>query len=532
MAPKSLLPRENHPDPVLRRFMQQVVDLLNGYIASGLLSPTSSSVSHAALGDLDYASAGHTGFAGTGADNTFTGDNTFSGGSTFSGAAGFGVAADPLVAPLWVSSAGATQQVVIDSTAAGMQGASVLSRHLSASPADGDVVFAWQFFGRTSPGLAGAQYADLSVLASSVSPVGPGGKVVWSVLRLGSLATALSLAPGEAVFNDGGEAIDFRVETDAEPSAFLVDATNELASFAVPVSVAGTVTVTPAADADPAVLAKGRSATQTGKAMRAEDWASATARWYVEHFGRVVVNQNAALADLDKDGASTVLRLQSGGVDRFTVWANGLWQTTQNLDCASIASSPAGLSFGSYARIGFDTALANVYLKSLSDQFFFYQRNAAPAAPAITLLAPSSTAADRARFSIDAAAVDNTDASRKYRFVLSAHDTAAREVLRGEASGTAAKIGFLGAAAAARYSSTGDLRQLLIDFGLLTSGGATPLDLNGGDLTARRAVLTTEIGVGPAPFSLNTPPFVDPASPTVVDDLLTALEALGLIATS
>lgn len=45
-------------------------------------------------------------------------------------------------------------------------------------------------------------------------------------------------------------------------------------------------------------------------------------------------------------------------------------------------------------------------------------------------------------------------------------------------------IGFLGAGPTVKPTSTTDLRQALIDIGLYTTGGATPLNLNGGLLTA------------------------------------------------
>lgn len=51
--------------------------------------------------------------------------------------------------------------------------------------------------------------------------------------------------------------------------------------------------------------------------------------------------------------------------------------------------------------------------------------------------------------------VTSTDATRKARFVWNVFDTAAREVMRGEASGSAPMVGFLGAAAVARPNVTG-----------------------------------------------------------------------------
>lgn len=55
-------------------------------------------------------------------------------------------------------------------------------------------------------------------------------------------------------------------------------------------------------------------------------------------------------------------------------------------------------------------------------------------------------------------------------------------------TGSTQKLGFLGATPIVRPSSTTDLRAALINFGLYTSGGASPLDLNGGKLTAAAGV--------------------------------------------
>jgi hypothetical protein len=72
------------------------------------------------------------------------------------------------------------------------------------------------------------------------------------------------------------------------------------------------------------------------------------------------------------------------------------------------------------------------------------------AAGTLRLQYQSSTATTRDNFSIGVVAVDNTDASRKYRAVFSAFDTAARECMRIEASGTVAMMGFFGVAAVVR----------------------------------------------------------------------------------
>jgi hypothetical protein len=89
----------------------------------------------------------------------------------------------------------------------------------------------------------------------------------------------------------------------------------------------------------------------------------------------------------------------------------------------------------------------------------------------------SSTNATRPRADFTDSAVDNTDATRKYRRVWNVWDTAAREVMRGEADGAGPRVGFLGAAAVARPSVTGSrggnaalasLLAALANLGLIT----------------------------------------------------------------
>lgn len=67
----------------------------------------------------------------------------------------------------------------------------------------------------------------------------------------------------------------------------------------------------------------------------------------------------------------------------------------------------------------------------------------------------SSTNAEREAASVKVEAVDNTDATRKRRAIFEVWDTAAREALRMEADGSAARLGFFGAAAAAKPTVTG-----------------------------------------------------------------------------
>lgn len=67
-----------------------------------------------------------------------------------------------------------------------------------------------------------------------------------------------------------------------------------------------------------------------------------------------------------------------------------------------------------------------------------------------------SSVQSREQADIDTAWVASTDASRKARLVLRAWDTAAREGIRVEGTGSAAALGFFGASAVAQQSGTGE----------------------------------------------------------------------------
>lgn len=68
----------------------------------------------------------------------------------------------------------------------------------------------------------------------------------------------------------------------------------------------------------------------------------------------------------------------------------------------------------------------------------------------------TSTTANQNMFQVESTWVDVTHASRKARTIFYEYDTTSRECLRMEASGSAAMLGFFGASAVARPSSTGE----------------------------------------------------------------------------
>lgn len=110
------------------------------------------------------------------------------------------------------------------------------------------------------------------------------------------------------------------------------------------------------------------------------------------------------------------------------------------------------------------------------------------------------------------------------------------------ATGGGAKIGFFGATAITQPANTTDLRTLLINLGLLATGGASPLNLNGGALTVGSQTIvdggnvavgsTNGSQIGTAPTQklgfFGATPIVQGANTT---DLRTLLINMGFLAT-
>jgi hypothetical protein len=72
---------------------------------------------------------------------------------------------------------------------------------------------------------------------------------------------------------------------------------------------------------------------------------------------------------------------------------------------------------------------------------------------------------------------------------------------------TTQKIGFYNATPIAQQANTTDLRAAVINLGLLASGGATPLDLNGGNLTAANGTFSKKVTATISGSSVETAAF-------------------------
>ncbi len=117
----------------------------------------------------------------------------------------------------------------------------------------------------------------------------------------------------------------------------------------------------------------------------------------------------------------------------------------------------------------------------------------------------SSTTSSRAMWRMGVTWAVAADATRVARAKHYTYDSSgAVEAFQYASSSGNPSIGFLGASAQTRYASTGDLRQALIDFGLYTTGGASPLDLNGGALAAGSLTLTTALAIAQGGTGGNT----------------------------
>jgi len=178
--------------------------------------------------------------------------------------------------------------------------------------------------------------------------------------------------------------------------------------------------------------------------------------------------------------SETALTVQRAGIFDVPVTSNA----NQALYVRMPQSAPGGSWICAFETSdAFGNLIAGVGLDLFTAGPDFYQPDSVSVSRIVADLAP--------------AFADNTSAVWRGRVNIQARDFGGiRTGITIEGTGTAPAIGFLGAPAVVRPTSTTDLRQALIDLGLYTTGGATPLNLNGGTLTAGgvAAGLTTKTG--------------------------------------
>lgn len=178
---------------------------------------------------------------------------------------------------------------------------------------------------------------------------------------------------------------------------------------------------------------------------------------------------NNGTADLSDDNFSTIgVRVQAGSGNGITL-ANGLFLKFSSTtiggtvdagllrSAASIIEANNGTS-GQWAgfKAGFYGSATNSVTNGLTIGTRSSGTPAAGLGAGVLLTVDSTTTANQSAGLIEALWATATHASRKARLVLSAYDTAVREGLRIEASGSAPMIGFLGASAVARQAFIAD----------------------------------------------------------------------------
>jgi len=106
----------------------------------------------------------------------------------------------------------------------------------SSSPADSDNTGEIRFIFNNDAG----QETESAIIATQISDVSDGTEDATLDIRsmsVGTMRSRIQMETGGTVFNQDSADIDFRVESNGQVSAFLVDAGADTASFAVPLTV-------------------------------------------------------------------------------------------------------------------------------------------------------------------------------------------------------------------------------------------------------------------------------------------------------
>ena len=369
-----------------------------------------------------------------------------------------------------LSLAAGTKRVILTPTATAYQNNLLASLNLS------DLASAST--ARTNLGLGTVATLNSVSLTSNVTgtlPVANGGTGLTALgtglqyLRVNAGATALEFATLSTGLTVGATAI-----ASGTSGRLLYDnggTLGETAAVAYATSVANLTVTASGAAVVPLVLkgATGQTANLTewqtngGSVLMAASTTSIDGTDYGSMLSSPATGTIGALYGIN---ASNHVRFGTGGSSYMVAAGVKVCGFFQN-PCIGVAPdfylnwSPGNI--GTIGDVGVRRDAAGVLAVFDTPNVSFYSGNTA-----LALQAASSTTVYRDRFRVSTSAVDNTDATRKYRAALSVYDTAARECLRLEASGTAAMLGLYGTAAVAQYATTGTVTGY-------TGGGGTAL---------------------------------------------------------
>ena len=112
----------------------------------------------------------------------------------------------------------------------------------SSSPADDDIIGRIEFRGDDDGGNI-TNFLSVDTRIADATNGSEDFKTVFSGVVAGTERHVFTLGSTEAVFNDGSQDIDFRVESNGQANAFKIDAGTDTASFAVPVDIDSGITI-------------------------------------------------------------------------------------------------------------------------------------------------------------------------------------------------------------------------------------------------------------------------------------------------
>jgi hypothetical protein len=220
---------------------------------------------------------------------------------------------------------------------------------------------------------------------------------------------------------------------------------------------------------------------------------ASNAMWFWDGTGYTDVNAGLATSAVILAPTTSARNVVQGSTDSVIPLSTKAHSATQSGDLFEALDSSANV-LALVSSIGAGSfrprdAVTNAATTALTLDHFSSGTPAAGYGSGIAFNLQSSTTNSRAAALQAVSWVTATDASRAARWALSVYDTAAREAIRAEASGTAALLGFFGASAVAQQANTASARGALQALGLIASGGFTKSD------TGTLATQTTSVTV-------------------------------------
>ena len=127
-----------------------------------------------------------------------------------------------------ITTADNTSQLILQSTDADANAGPLLDmKRDSSSPADGDFLGQFNFLGENDANEE-ITYAQITGRTVDVSDGTEDGRIAIKTMRAGSSRSALDFSATETVFNDDGDDVDFRVESNNNTHAIFVDGGNDV----------------------------------------------------------------------------------------------------------------------------------------------------------------------------------------------------------------------------------------------------------------------------------------------------------------